>query len=160
MRLSEYRSLKRKVTFDLGFISLEKTEPTESRKIRLYLFIILFFVLLTSYFSPAKLVRQFFPDLFNRESSCILLNVSGIPCPLCGFTRSFEEILKFNIAGSFYYNPSSVFIFTFLACLCLFIFVISFFNYKIKIVSSGKTFLALTIVLVTVWIVNVILGHH
>ncbi|HQY19347.1 MAG TPA: DUF2752 domain-containing protein [Ignavibacteria bacterium] len=144
----------------MGFISIVKTGPSESRKIRIYLIIILFFVFLTSYFSPAKLIRQFIPDLFNRESSCILLNVSGIPCPLCGFTRSFEEILKLNIAGSFYYNPSSVFIFTFLACLTLFIFVISFFNYKIKIVSADKTFLALTVVLVTVWIVNIFFGHH
>ena len=144
----------------MGFISIEKTDPAESRKIRIYLVIILFFVLLTSYFSPVKLIRQFIPDLFNRESSCILLNVSGIPCPFCGFTRSFDEILKFNIAGSFYYNPSSVFIFTFLACLTLVIFVISFFNYKIKIVSANKTFLVLTIVLVTIWVVNILFGHH
>ena len=144
----------------MGFISIEKTVPSESRKIRLYLVLILIFVFLTAYLSPAKLIRQFFPDIFNRESSCILLNVSGIPCPFCGFTRSFEEVMKFNFAGSFYYNPSSVFIFTFLACLCLYIFVLSYFNYRIKIVSASKTFLTLTIVLLTVWILNVVFGHH
>ncbi|MBK9331503.1 MAG: DUF2752 domain-containing protein [Ignavibacteria bacterium] len=98
--------------------------------------------------------------MFNRDSSCILLNITGIPCIFCGLTRSFEELVSFNLVNSFYYNPSSVFIFTFLAVLSLSIFILSLYNYKIRLVSGKKTFIAITLVIVTVWIMNIIFGHH
>ncbi|HRI83828.1 MAG TPA: DUF2752 domain-containing protein [Ignavibacteria bacterium] len=89
-----------------------------------------------------------------------MLNITGIPCIFCGLTRSFEELINFNLANSFYYNPSSVFIFTFLAVISLSIFTLSFFNYKIRLVSGKKTLIAVTVVIAIVWILNIIFGHH
>jgi len=144
----------------LRFFYLEKTDPDESTKTRLYLLVVIFFVVITTYLSPLKLIRYFYPEMFNRDSSCILLNITGIPCIFCGLTRSFEELVSFNLVNSFYYNPSSVFIFTFLAVLSLSIFILSLYNYKIRLVSGKKTFIAITLVIVTVWIMNIIFGHH
>jgi len=144
----------------LRFFYLEKTDPDESTKTRLYLLVVIFFVVITTYLSPLKLIRYFYPEMFNRDSSCILLNITGIPCIFCGLTRSFEELVSFNLVNSFYYNPSSVFIFTFLAVLSLSIFILSLYNYKIRLVSCKKTFIAITLVIVTVWIMNIIFGHH
>ncbi|HAY34870.1 MAG TPA: hypothetical protein DCY06_12130 [Bacteroidetes bacterium] len=144
----------------MKFFYLEKTGSAESSKIRLYLLLIIFFIVISTYLSPLKLIRKFFPDIFNRDSSCILLNITGIPCIFCGLTRSFEELINFNLANSFYYNPSSVFIFTFLAVISLSIFTLSFFNYKIRLVSGKKTLIAVTVVIAIVWILNIIFGHH
>ena len=144
----------------MRFFYLEKTDPDESTKTRLYLLVVIFFVVITTYLSPLKLIRYFYPEMFNRDSSCILLNITGIPCIFCGLTRSFEELVSFNLVNSFYYNPSSVFIFTFLAVLSLSIFILSLYNYKIRLVSGKKTFIAITLVIVTVWIMNIIFGHH
>ncbi|MBK8981703.1 MAG: DUF2752 domain-containing protein [Ignavibacteria bacterium] len=144
----------------MRFLYIEKTDPSESAKTRIYLLLVIFFVVITTYLSPLKLIRFFFPEMFNRASSCILLNITGIPCIFCGLTRSFEELASFNLLNSFYYNPSSVFIFTFLAVVSLSIFILSLYNYKIRIVSGKKTLIAVTVVIVTVWIMNILFGHH
>jgi len=144
----------------LRLFYLEKTDPSESAKTRIYLLLVIFFVVVTTYLSPLKLIRYFFPGMFNRDSSCILLNITGIPCIFCGLTRSFEELVSFNLINSFYYNPSSAFIFTFLAIVSLSIFILSLNNYKIRVVSGKKTLIALTVVIVAVWIMNILFGHH
>lgn len=139
---------------------MQKVSSAEAKKIRLFLILSLLFIFISTYLSPSKLIRNFLPGIFHRESNCLLLNITGIPCPFCGMTRSFEELIKFNFMNTFYYNPSSVFIFTFLASISLVIFVLSVYNYKISINSGRKTFIAFAAVLLTVWIINIIFGHY
>ena len=41
----------------------------------------------------------------NSTSTCIIKNVTGIPCPSCGSTRAVVSIIKGNLSESLYWNP-------------------------------------------------------
>lgn len=142
------------------FIKIVKVDDKEAGKIRLILLGTIVFSLLTVKFYPLDLLNHYFPGLFREDSSCITLNVLGIPCPFCGMSRAFSEFMNFNFAGSIYYNPASVLFFVFLGIFCIAIFVLSLFKYKIVFQFNRKTLLAFFIVIATVWILNIILGHH
>jgi len=36
---------------------------------------------------------------------CPFHSILGIPCPGCGFTRAWQEIIKFNLVAALYYHP-------------------------------------------------------
>lgn len=38
-------------------------------------------------------------------SVCIVKNVTGLPCPSCGSTRSVLSLFHGDLAGAFYWNP-------------------------------------------------------
>lgn len=38
-------------------------------------------------------------------SFCLVKNVSGLPCPSCGSTRSVLSLFHGDLAGAFYWNP-------------------------------------------------------
>ena len=142
------------------FIKIVKVKENEAGKIRLILLGTIVFSLLTVKYYPLNLLNHYFPGLFREDSSCITLNVFGIPCPFCGMSRAFREFMNFNFAGSIYYNPSSVLLFIFLGIFCLAIFILSFFKYKIVFQFSRKTLFAFFIVIATLWILNIYFGHH
>ncbi len=144
----------------MKFISLRKTSPEESGRIRLILIASIFLILLTAKYYPLDLLSHFFPGLFREDSSCIMLNVTGLPCPFCGMSRAFEEFIHLNFSKSIFYNPGSVFFFTFSAIFCLAIFVLSFFNYKFSIKFNRFTLSVFLILLMTLWILNIYSGHH
>ena len=48
------------------------------------------------------------------SSTCIFHNLTGIPCPLCGLTRSMSSLLDFNFSQSFSYHPLGAIILIFL----------------------------------------------
>ncbi|HMS65984.1 MAG TPA: DUF2752 domain-containing protein, partial [Ignavibacteria bacterium] len=98
--------------------------------------------------------------LFRPDSSCITLNVFGIPCPFCGMSRAFREFMNFNFKESIYYNPSSVVFFLFMSVLILSVLILSFFNYKISLHFNRKTLLLFIIVIASVWLLNIFFGHH
>ena len=147
----------------MSFISIEKISSQESWKIRGILFGFIILGLISFKFSPLEILHNLFPDFFlfkGKDSSCLMLNVFGIPCPFCGMSRAFAELMKFNFSMSMYYNPSSVIFFTFLAVASLSIFILSFFNYKISVQFDRKTFLFSALVLILMWTLNIFLGHH
>lgn len=37
---------------------------------------------------------------------CMIYNLVGIPCPSCGMTRAFVNLLNFNITDAFRINPA------------------------------------------------------
>lgn len=39
---------------------------------------------------------------------CLLRSVTGIPCPLCGSTRSVEALADFDLARALFLNPAGV----------------------------------------------------
>ena len=143
----------------MRFLTLKKISSAEAWKVRAILFGFIVFGLLSSIFYPLDLIRNFSPGFFRDESSCIMLNVFGIPCPFCGMSHAFAEFIKFNFAKSIYYNPSSVIFFSFLGITCFSIFVLSLFNYKISVTFGKKTFIAAMLVLSVIWILNILFGH-
>ncbi len=143
----------------MRFISLDKISSYDSRKIRWMLYGFIAFGYVTLVFYPLNLLNKFFPGLFKSNSSCIMLNVFGIPCPFCGMSHAFSEFIKFNFSKSIYYNPSSVIFFTFLAFGCLSILVLSFFNYKISVTFNKKTLVISILGLLTMWALNIFFGH-
>lgn len=144
----------------MKFISILKTTHAESSKIRLILFATLAFGILTIFFYPLDLLAHFFPGLFREDSSCILLNATGLPCPFCGMSRASSEFIKMNFAGSLYYNPSSVIFFTFTGFFGLTIFILSLCNLKMVFNFNRKTLLIFIVILFSMWIMNIFYGHH
>ncbi|MDQ3020488.1 MAG: DUF2752 domain-containing protein [Bacteroidota bacterium] len=141
-------------------IFIEKISSNDACKIRAMLFGFIGLGLLSIIFYPLDLLNKQFPGLFNTGSSCIMLNVFGIPCPFCGMSHSFSEFIKFNFSESIYYNPASVIFFSFLGLVCLSILALSFYNYKISVTFEKKTFLIGILVLLLMWVMNIIYGHH
>ncbi len=144
----------------MKLISIEKISLKESWKIRGMLFGFIIFCLLTIKYYPLNLLHKIFPVLFTDTSSCILLNVTGLPCPFCGMSHAFYEFINLNFSRSIYYNPSSVIFFTFLTFVCLSIFVLSIFKYKISVTFNRKTLFVSVLVLMIMWVLNILYGHR
>jgi hypothetical protein len=139
---------------------VEKITRTESDRLRFILFGFIAVTLVSIFFTPSDLVAELFPDLFKYESSCIMLNVAGIPCPFCGMSRAWKEFTKMNFTTAIHHNPSSIAFFIISGVTISGIFVLSLFNYRIRVKSTWKTFLMLTAVLMIIWILNILYGHH
>ncbi len=139
---------------------VEKITRTESDRLRFILFGFIAVTLVSIFFTPSDLVAELFPDLFKYESSCIMLNVAGIPCPFCGMSRAWKEFTKMNFTAAIHHNPSSIAFFIISGVTISGIFVLSLFNYRIRVTSTWKTFLMLTAVLMIIWILNILYGHH
>lgn len=45
---------------------------------------------------------------FSLRPECLFKKLTSIPCPACGLTRAFLELLKGNIISSFSYNILAV----------------------------------------------------
>ena len=58
---------------------------------------------------------------------CLINDISGVECPVCGTTRALCEISKSNLINAFYLNPVSIVIASF------FIFQI-----PLRLISSSK----------------------
>lgn len=144
----------------MKFFSIVKISPRESSKVRLILFSSLLLSLLTALYYPLDLLSSLFPGLFRPDSSCIMLNVTGLPCPFCGMSRAMSEFMQFNFSKSIYYNPVSVFFFTFFGLFCLTIFVLSLFNHKISVNSNRKSLVVFVLIIVLMWVLNIFYGHH
>ncbi|HMQ69718.1 MAG TPA: DUF2752 domain-containing protein [Ignavibacteria bacterium] len=143
----------------MKFLTIEKISSPEARKIRLILAGFILFSIFSAIFYPYDILMKFFPEYFRNESTCIMLNIFGIPCPFCGMSHAFYEFINFNFKKSIYYNPSSVIFFSFSAIICLSIFVLSLFNYKISVSFSRKSLIISGIVLIVFWVLNIFFGH-
>jgi len=45
---------------------------------------------------------------FSPIPPCPLLTITGVPCPLCGMTRSARALMRFDLASSLHYQPFGV----------------------------------------------------
>jgi hypothetical protein len=144
-------------------ISLKKISSTDAWKIRGIVAGFAGFIWLSWQYSPVKILHRIFPDFFifrGKETSCVLLNITGIPCPFCGMSRSLDSLLIGNFAGVFYFNPSSVIFFTFITVVCLIIFILSIFNKKIVFDNSRRISLIIIALILLIWVSNILFGHH
>lgn len=144
----------------MKFISIKKISPEESSKVRIILAASVILIYLTAVFYPLDLLSRYVPGIFREDSSCIMLNVTGLPCPFCGMSRAFHEYISLNFSKSIYYNPFSVIFFTFSGLFCLAIFVLSLFNYKFEIRTDSKSLTLFLLLLFVIWIANIYYGHH
>ena len=42
---------------------------------------------------------------FSPIPPCPLLTITGVPCPLCGMTRSARAVMRFDLSSSMQYQP-------------------------------------------------------
>lgn len=94
----------------------------------------------------------------NNNIHCIFKKIFKIPCPACGMTRAFIQILNFNIINSFSYN-----ILAFPLCVTLttiltldVIDIIFKKNYVNKIIKTiSKNYYIIIILLILSFIINI-----
>ncbi|MBL7129288.1 MAG: DUF2752 domain-containing protein [Ignavibacteria bacterium] len=142
--------------------SLQKITSKESWKIRGIIFGIVAMGLVTVYVSPYQLFFYFLDSDFakSNQSYCLFINITGLPCPFCGLSRSFRGLVNLNFEDCLYYNPSSIFLFLFGGLVIISVFILSLFNYKISVSKVNKLWFVLLMFLIVEWIINIIFGHH
>jgi len=100
---------------------------------------------------------------FPNRYICIFKNIFDIPCPGCGMTRAFYEIISGDFSKAFYYNSLSIplFIFIIMSTIWILSNLISgndsyerFMTGKI----SNKTIIALVLLVIANWVWNIIKG--
>ena len=147
----------------MTLFSLKKINSKESWKIRGIIVTVVGVSLLSVFVSPYKF---FYKLLIEKgvnsvdESYCLMLDVTGIPCPFCGLARGFLQFINFNFEKGLYHNPSSLFLFGAGGLILLVVFALSLFNYKIDIKNYNILWLVILIVFIIVWILNIFFGHH
>ncbi|WP_177765235.1 DUF2752 domain-containing protein [Flavobacterium sp. I3-2] len=124
-----------------------------------------FFIFTACIFSYIWLIYNFIN--IKKEAGitvCHFKNLTSLPCPSCGSTRSVLSILKGNLPEAFVINPLGFIIFLILMIIPIWIlydFVLkkeSFFNfYKAfeKKMSKPKFYIPAIILLVLNWIWNI-----
>ncbi len=92
-----------------------------------------------------------FNKLFNR-SSCIIYNITGVPCPSCGFATAWYNVLLGNFKNAFYYNPM------FFIILLIYIpSILKLFNICPQKKWINIYFIILILILIIIWILRLYL---
>lgn len=99
---------------------------------------------------------------YGFDWKCVIKSTIHIPCPGCGLTRSFDQIMNLNIIGSFNYSILGFPLFIF--------FIISFVMISIDFIKNKDSYLKfiytilnkyyyiIILLLVLSWIINIIRG--
>jgi hypothetical protein len=95
-------------------------------------------------------------------SLCPFLNITGIPCPLCGLTRSFSSLLRGDVVEAFWYHPVGPLLFGGGAIAVTFSLPLLLLKRKITVrsVQSVRTIPTTTAIVLLIWTSNILLGHH
>ena len=144
-------------------LTFEKISSQKAWKIRFIVLGIILFGFVVMTITPLEIIQNFFEGnnlLERQESTCIMLNIAGIPCPLCGMTRSYAEFREYDITGGMYFNPLSIVVFPIIALVLSVIFLASLLNYKIKILNNKLFWGSVFSLILVVWVANIIWGHH
>jgi hypothetical protein len=141
------------------YFTIEKCSPRFSRKIQLTVIgLCIVFVLLVLY-SPFEILFRYFG--YTGSNGCTLYTLMGVPCPACGMGHSLNAIFRGDTLHWFYYNPSAPVLYLLGFGTVGFVFVLAFFNYKIKPAPAlYKLWYVAVIVLIIIWVLNILLGHH
>ena len=144
----------------MRLIGVKKATAKEAVKIQLTLIISFAVVFIYSYLAPFKYVIKFFSGNYSQSiNGCPILYVFGIPCPMCGMTRSLYALIDLDFARSMYYNPSSVVFYTFLVAAIISIFTLSIFQYRFYIINHKAVIFIFVFSLAAMWLLNIFYGH-
>jgi hypothetical protein len=142
-------------------IAIKKIEDEEARWDRLILLGVLVSPISLAVALPAivHIVREYIDSQFHIV--CLFLIATGIPCALCGLTRSLLSLSQGELLRSFWYHPLGPVIWGGMALFVLFSFVLVIFRRKVELRIPGDLRAASVVASVLlVWIVNILLGHH
>ena len=90
--------------------------------------------------------------ILGSSTRCIFKNQIGIPCPACGMTRAFENLINGNIKEAFYYHP------LFIVVILVAIMILFRKNKTInRIYKSKKTYIFLIVIIIGLYIIRMIL---
>lgn len=64
--------------------------------------------LLPAYLCFAAVIAVYYVVLYFIGETCILREITGVPCPACGMTRAFLSLIKLDFGGYMYYNPAAI----------------------------------------------------
>jgi hypothetical protein len=141
------------------YLRMEKCGKRTARKIRWSIAgaVIVSFLLIT--YSPFEYFFQYLG--YKSSNGCPLLTLTGIPCPMCGMGRSLWALIEPDPHNIFYYNPSAIFLFIIAGIILAVMIIASFFNYKL-ILSKPllKLWYIPVLLIIIVWGVNILFGHH
>ena len=86
------------------------------------------------------------------KGTCLSKALFGVPCPMCGMTRAYASLLKFDLSAAMYYNPA------------FWVFPLICISGVLAAADKKRTRLWVTVfalliaVLLAVWIVRLFLG--
>lgn len=80
---------------------------------------------------------------FGINTICYFKGLTGIPCPGCGFTRSFLHLFQGDVRGAFFYHPLFI-----IPIFCAFLL---FLQYIKKIKISRNVWLGIVIIMFIVY---------
>lgn len=141
------------------YFSIESRAPRTSRKILLWLIGASILVIVLIIYSPTEYLFKHFG--YADSNGCILLTLTGVPCPACGMGHSLSAIARFDTAHWFYYNPSAPFLYFISFLIIGFLLVLSLFNKTIRLTPKLlKLWYIPVALLVIVWALNILWGHR
>jgi len=113
------------------------------------------------------LLRGHLPWTSPEASACLFKNISGIPCPSCGSTRSLEHLLTGKIKEAIFINPLGLFLALIMVLIPLWIFMdiimnkdhfYKFYLKKEAFIRQGKVAILLLLLVMANWIWNIYKG--
>jgi hypothetical protein len=144
-------------------LAFEKTNTAYAWKVRWVILGMILLGIISLNITPVDVILnlQNGNNIFDRQqNTCTMLNIFGIPCPLCGMSRGFHEIWKLNFAGGIHYNPFSVVFYPLVFTSISVIFIASIFNYRLRIVNFRIFWWGIFVLFIIVWVANIMWGHH
>ncbi|MBN2558348.1 MAG: DUF2752 domain-containing protein [Clostridia bacterium] len=86
--------------------------------------------------------------VFSDTGLCVFRRITGLPCPSCGMTRAYVELLSGNVAGAFLMHP-------------LFWFIPIIIGLMIHTQATGKShtkaYVVIGVIFLVVYIIRMIL---
>jgi len=96
------------------------------------------------------LVGIFLPEIAPGFSICLFYNLTALPCPACGLTRSVSSLLHGDLMHSLMYHPMGIVVLAIMAVLAVSIFFRKsndlFFRYEVKIYFVFYAFVSVVFV--------------
>ena len=141
------------------YFTIEKCPPRFSKRVQLTIIGFYTVTAMLILYSPFEVLFKYFG--FANSNGCPLYTLAGVPCPACGMGHSLSAVLSGDTAHWFYYNPSAPVLYLLGFGTVGFVFVLSIFNYKVKPAPAlYKLWYIAVILLIVVWALNILFGHH
>ena len=87
--------------------------------------------------------------------ACLFHQITGIPCPTCGFTRTFRLMSRLRLLDGFLMNPVAALLFAFMVVFVVYAAVVlAFHTPRIRMHLHGRRELNIVRVLVAVIVIS------